>query len=151
MRYEYFPPIKDENNQQSNIILGANGLVDAKVQVVDQLFKPDRNNFGPQIGFAYSPGLFKDKAVLRGGFGIGYNRIPNVVFINSRGNPPFFARFGICCGTASTDFGSPFAGGLILYAVGSSNSPNSFPTNPRLGGGINPATGTPISGGAVEI
>ena len=151
LRYEYFPPIKDENNQQSNIILGANGLVDAKVQVVDQLFKPDRNNFGPQIGFAYSPGLFKDKVVLRGGFGIGYNRIPNVVFINSRGNPPFFARFGICCGTASTDFGSPFANGLILYAVGSSNSPNSFPTNPRLGGGINPNTGAPISGGAVEI
>ncbi|MBA3601996.1 MAG: TonB-dependent receptor, partial [Acidobacteria bacterium] len=105
LRYEYFPPIKDELNQQSNIIFGPNGLVDSRVAVVDQLFKPDRNNFGPQIGFAYSPGFLKEKGVVRGGFGIGYNRIPSVVFINSRGNPPFFSRFGICCGTSAEDFG----------------------------------------------
>jgi len=150
LRYEYFPPIKDKLNRQSNIVLGQNGLVDAKVVVVDQLFKPDRNNFGPQIGFAYSPGLLREKGVIRGGFGIGYNRIPNVVFINSRGNPPFFSRFGICCGTNAQDFGTPFANGQILYALGSSNAPNSFPANPRLGGGINPATGAPFNG-SVEI
>lgn len=150
LRYEYFPPIKDELNQQSNIIIGPNGLVDARVAVVDELFKPDRNNFGPQIGFAYSPGFMREKGVLRGGFGIGYNRIPSVVFINSRGNPPFFSRFGICCGTNAADFGTPFVNGQILYALGGSNSPNSFPANPRLGGGINPATGAPFNG-SVEI
>ena len=150
LRYEYFTPLSDNTGQQSNIVFGPNGLVDSKIQVVDQLFKSDKNNFGPQIGFAYSPGLLKDKAVIRGGFGIGYNRIPNVVFINSLANPPFFSRFGICCGTAATDFGSPFVNGQILYAVGGSNSPGSFPTNPRLGGGINPATGSPANG-AVEI
>lgn len=150
LRYEFFPPIRDDLNRQSNIIFGPNGLVDSKVAVVDNLFKADKNNFGPQIGFAYSPEFLKTKGVLRGGFGIGYNRIPNVVFINSRGNPPFFARFGICCGTASQDFGSPFAGGQILYALGGSNSPGSFPANPLLGGGINPATGAPRSG-SVEI
>ncbi len=150
LRYEYFPPIKDELNQQSNLVFGPNGLVDSRVAVVDQLFKPDRNNFGPQIGLAYSPGFMRGKGVLRGGFGIGYNRIPSVVFINSRGNPPFFSRFGICCGTNAQDFGTPFAGGRILYAVGGSNSPNSFPANPRLGGGINPVTGAPFGGG-VEI
>ncbi|MBA3784640.1 MAG: TonB-dependent receptor [Acidobacteria bacterium] len=154
LRYEYFPPIKDELNRQSNIVFGPNGLVDSKIVVVDQLFKPDRNNFGPQIGFAYSPGFLKEKGVIRGGFGIGYNRIPNVVFINSRGNPPFFSRFSLCCGTAGPaggdGFGTPFADGQILYALGGSNSPNSFPANPRLGGGINPATGAPFNG-QVEI
>ena len=150
LRYEYFPPIKDKLNRQSNLVLGPNGLVDSKVVVVDQFFKPDKNNFGPQIGFAYSPGLLKEKGVIRGGFGIGYNRIPSVVFINSRGNPPFFARFGICCGTAPTDFGTPFVNGQILYALGGSNSPGSYPANPRLGGGINPATGAPFNG-SVEI
>ncbi len=150
LRYEYFPPIKDKLNRQSNIVFGPNGLVDSKVAVVDQFFKPDRNNFGPQIGFAYSPGLLREKGVVRGGFGIGYNRIPSVVFINSRGNPPFFSRFGICCGTNAQDFGTPFVNGQILYALGSSNSPNSFPANPRLGGGINPATGAPFNG-SVEI
>jgi len=154
LRYEYFPPIKDKLNRQSNIIFGPRGLVDSKVAVVDQFFKPDKNNFGPQIGFAYSPGYLKEKGVIRGGFGIGYNRIPSVVFINSRGNPPFFSRFGICCGTAGPaggdGFGTPFVDGQILYALGGSNSPNSFPANPRLGGGINPATGAPFNG-QVEI
>ncbi|MDQ3180448.1 MAG: TonB-dependent receptor, partial [Acidobacteriota bacterium] len=153
LRYEFFPPINDSLGQQSNLVLGSNGLADARVVVVDKLFKADKNNFGPQIGFAYSPGFLNNKGVIRGGFGIGYNRIPSVVFINSRGNPPFFARFGICCGTAGPPedgFGTPFVNGQILYALGSSNSPNSFPTNPILGGGINPATGLPRNG-AVEI
>lgn len=154
LRYEYFPPIKDELNRQSNIVFGPNGLVDSKIVVVDQFFKPDKNNFGPQFGFAYSPGFLKEKGVIRGGFGIGYNRIPSVVFINSLGNPPFLSRFGICCGTAGPaggdGFGTPFVDGQILYALGSSNSPNSFPANPRLGGGINPATGAPFNG-QVEI
>src|SRR6185437_1131960 len=56
----------------------------------------------------------------------------------------------ICCGTAATDFGSPFAGGQILYALGSSNSPFSYPANPALAVGIDPATGTP-PGRQVEI
>ncbi len=154
LRYEFFPPINDTLGRQSNLIFGPNGLVDSRVVVVDKLFKADKNNFGPQIGFAYSPGFLENKGVIRGGFGIGYNRIPSVVFINSRGNPPFFARFGICCGTAGPaggdGFGTPFVDGQILYALGSSNSPNSFPTNPLLGGGINPATGLPFNG-AVEI
>ncbi|CAN5387773.1 hypothetical protein BH20ACI2_BH20ACI2_06480 [soil metagenome] len=150
LRYEFFPPIRDSLGQQTNLVFGPRGFVDSTVQLTEKLFDSDKNNFGPQIGFAYSPGLLKDKGVIRGGFGIGYNRIPSVVFINSRGNPPFFGRFGICCGTAATDFGSPFAGGQILYAVGSSNSPGSFPVNPILGGGINPATGLPRTG-AVEV
>ena len=31
--------------------------------------------------------------MIRGGAGIYYNRIPEVVFSNTRGNPPFFARY----------------------------------------------------------
>ena len=150
LRYEFFPPINDTLGRQSNIVFGPNGLVDSKIQVVNQFFKPDKNNFGPQIGVAYSPGFLKDKGVIRGGFGIGYNRIPSIVFVNSLGNPPFFSRFGICCGTAVGDFGSPFVNGQILYALGGSNSPDSYPANPRLGGGINPATGAPFNG-QVEI
>ena len=154
LRYEFFPPISDGLNQQTNLIFGPNGLSDSRVELVDQFFQSDKNNFGPQIGIAYSPGFLKNKAVIRGGFGIGYNRIPSVVFINSLANPPFFSRFGICCGTAGPaggdGFGSPFVDGQILYALGSSNSPNSFPRNPLLGGGINPMTGLPFNS-SVEI
>ena len=159
LRYEYFAPLKEKDERLSNLFFGANGLVDSRVAVVDELYQPDKNNFAPRIGFAYSPRLkflgmggdeAADTTVIRGGFGIAYNRIPVAPLANVRGNPPFFGRFGLCCGTAPTDFGSPFAGGQILYALASSNSVTSYPRNPALGGGINPITGGPNSG-AVEI
>lgn len=146
LRWEYYSPLTDKSGQQSNLFFGSQGLADSQVRVTEQLFKSDWNNFGPQVGFAWTPDYLKQKGVVRGGFGIGYNRLPNAVFLNSRGNPPFFARYGLCCGHP----GDPYNGGRILYAIGSGNSPTSFPANPILGQGIDPTTGGPI-GGSVEI
>jgi hypothetical protein len=84
--------------------------------------------------------------LVRGGFGVFYDRIPEVLFENARTNPPNFATYSICCGSAS----NPFAGGEILYALGAGNSPFSYPVNPALAQGINPLTGSP-NAAAVEI
>ena len=154
LRWEYFGPIKDRAGNLSNLIFGPSGLPDATVQNVDRLHDPDWNNFGPQIGFAWSPRISdyfgflpeNKEFVLRGGVGIGYNRLPNTVFLNARGNPPGLARYNICCGTAEEDFGDPFVNGQILYTLGASNGVGSYPANPVLGGGINPATGLPFVG-----
>jgi Carboxypeptidase regulatory-like domain/TonB dependent receptor len=137
LRWEYFTPPRDKSGQLSNLFLGPNGLFDSQLRVVDQLFNPDRNNFGPRFSFAYSPKLFKEKMVWRGGFGVAYNRTPGAPFNNTRGNPPFFARHNICCGSAT----NPFFGGQILYAIGASNDINSYPVNPMLATGIDPVTG----------
>jgi hypothetical protein len=146
LRYEYFGVLKEQNDQVANFVFGpGGGLTGSRVEPTSQLYEPDRNNFAPRFGFAYSPKRYnlEEKLVLRGGFGVAYNRIPEIVFSNSRGNPPFFARFAICCGTAANDFGSPFVGGQILYALGSNSSPFSYPVNPELAVGIDPVTGAP--------
>jgi hypothetical protein len=152
LRWEYLGPIRSENI--GNLEFGPGGLADARVVTGDQLTDSDWNNFGPQLGFAWSPKWFNDKLVIRGGAGIGYDRLPNALLANTRANPPYGARYNICCGGAGAaggeEWAPPFANGQILYALGSSNSPLSYPRNPVLGGGINPATGAPRVG-AIEI
>src|SRR5713226_4307024 len=137
LRYEYYPPLSDAKGQLSNITIPSSGLVNAKVGFADSLIQPDRNNFGPRLGFAWSPTRLHEKTVVRGGFGVAFNRTDDVLFSNARGNPPAFSRFNLCCGTS----GSPFAGGVITYVLGSSNSATSYPINPALGFGIDPVTG----------
>jgi hypothetical protein len=151
LRWEYFTPLREKQGRVSNLIFGPNGLRDSRVEVLDELYEPDRNNFGPRLSFAWSPARLvnwnvENRLVLRGGFGIHYNRIPNVLFTNSRGNPPFFARNFICCGTPDT----PFVGGRILYATGADRTPFSYPINPALATGIDPATGG-LRNNVVEI
>ena len=156
LRWEYFSPLTEKQGHLSNLILGPNGLSDARISVVNQFYPPDKNNFAPRLGFAWSPRKVasfatQDKLVVRGGFGIAYNRIPNVLFANSRGNPPFFARFRVCCGTSAQDFSTPFDGGIILYALGSNNTPFSYPVNPALKLTFNPTTGIPNLNNGAQI
>lgn len=160
LRWEYFTPLREKRGRLSNFTFGPTGqeLTGGRIAIVDELYKPDRNNFGPRLGFAWSPGQilgtdFNNKMVIRGGFGIAYNRLPVNVFENTRGNPPFFARYNICCGTSAQDFSTPFAGGQILYATGANNSPFSYPVNPALALTFNPTTGIPVvpAGAGVEI
>jgi Carboxypeptidase regulatory-like domain len=152
VRYEYFSPLTEKNGKLSNLFFTPGNLGAAQVRPVDRFYEPDKNNFAPRFGFAYSPRwklgkLFDgDRAVIRGGFGVAYNRIPVAPLNNARGNPPFFARHGLCCGNA----GTPFADGRILYALGSSGSLTSYPRNPALSKGIDPVTGGVIDS-TVEI
>jgi hypothetical protein len=141
LRWEYFTPITETRGRLSNLVLASPyTLVAAHVGNVSELFSPDRHNFAPRFGFAYNP-TWRNKLVVRGGFGIYYERVPDVLFANTRGNPPYFARFGLCCGNAS----SPFDGGQILYTLGASSSINSYPRNPALAVGIDPATGAVLN------
>ncbi|HVF50580.1 MAG TPA: TonB-dependent receptor [Pyrinomonadaceae bacterium] len=146
LRYEYFSPLSEKEGRTSNYIFGPNGLTDGRVEVTDELYAPDRNNFAPRLGFAWSPMRFQDRLVVRGGFGINYNRLFNDIISNVRGNPPFFARAGLCCG----DAGNQGAGSRIFYTFGTDNTPFGYPANPALAVGIDPATGAP-RGVAVEV
>jgi hypothetical protein len=140
LRWEYFTPIKEKQDRLSNFILGPPGqeLTGGRVEVVDSLFEPDRNNFAPRIGFAWSPSRFENNFVVRGGFGIFFNRMFNNVLSNVRGNPPFFARNFVCCAFQDTDVDVIRK---IFFTFGTSRSPLSFPPNPNITPGIDPVTG----------
>ena len=158
LRYEYFTPFSDAKNHLSNIKFGSGGvLATSTVGPVPRLIGATKRDFGPRLGFAWSPQRFHD-TVVRGGAGVMYNRPDDVLFGNAAFNPPTYARFSLCCGTASTDFGTPFDKGQILYALGQSTAYNSYPANPALALGIDPATGaicgnpcTPANDIPVEI
>jgi hypothetical protein len=139
LRYEYFTPLREKEMRFSNLVFGPHGLADSKVVVTQTLFQPDRNNFAPRISFVWSPARLADKLVLRGGVGIGYNRIPHVILANVRGNPPFLVRYSLYCDCGPEE--RERAG--ILYTLGTSRSPFSFPPNPRLKRPIDPITGGP--------
>ena len=146
LRWEYFSPLSETRGELSNVFFpGTADAYGATVGAVGgQLYSSDYKNFAPRFGFAYEPFGNTSNFVIRGGFGMFYDRLPEVTFSNTYQNPPFYAQYGLCCGTASTSFGTPYANGTILYAFGSSSSPFSYPINPALAQGLNPATGTPV-------
>ncbi len=151
LRWSYYSPITAAGGVLGNLIPDAKGgLAGAKISTDKTFYNKDLNNFGPQLGFAWSPERFTNKLVIRGGGGIGYDRLPNALLANARRNPPNGFNFGICCGTASTDFGTPFVGGQITFVASGDGTITGFPRNPVLGGGINSANGLP-NNGSIEI
>lgn len=70
-RYEYATPQWERDNRLSNFDPASNRLIPASGgSIADQAqVNPDRNNWAPRFGFAYS---FNPKTVVRGGYGISY-------------------------------------------------------------------------------
>jgi hypothetical protein len=151
LRWEYYTPITEKQGKLTQLDLGPIGSPSPVIHVVSQLYPPDRNNFAPRIGFAWSPEKFNNKLVWRGGVGVFYNRFEGAAFGPMRENPPFHAAFGFCCGTSSQDFSTPFLNGIILYELGTSNSPLSFPVNPKLAVGVDPTTNFPLSCNSLPV
>jgi hypothetical protein len=71
LRYEYATPIWEANNVLTNFDPATLTMVAAKDgSIADRaLVDPDRNNFGPRLGFAWTAAT---DTVIRGGYGIGY-------------------------------------------------------------------------------
>jgi hypothetical protein len=162
LRYEYFAPLNEKFGRQSNLILGAgpNPLRTATLKVGGPLYPADRNNFAPRLGFAWTPSRFMNKTVIRGGFGVAYNRITDTMTGISRVNPPYLFREGFCCAMSAADFAAnpwgqgPFYptpnGNFIVVTEGKTNNPLSWPANPAIPPTFDPSTGLPL-GGTVEI
>ncbi|MBZ5655081.1 MAG: TonB-dependent receptor [Acidobacteriia bacterium] len=133
LRWEYFGPISFLHNQLSTLVLGpgANALTGMSMHLGGNLYQADKGNFGPQLGFAWSPTKYNSKLVLRGGFGISYNGEQEAITLNGWPNVPFTD------GNATLFTCPPAEGGgcgpsQVVYAIPS--DPHQFlpyPANPN--------------------
>lgn len=89
LRYDAFQRPQQSDDKLANIEV--NGLIPTDTVFPNtsrygrSLIAPDRNNFGPRIGFAYSPGFIKD-AVVRAGYGVYFTpEIYNAYFAMAEG------------------------------------------------------------------
>lgn len=127
LRWEYFGPLTEKNGNLAVAELGSTPstlLTGAYVKLGGDLFRTSPANFGPQLGFAWSPGGFKghefnSKLVFRGGFGMSYSAIEEAITLNGRNNPPFVSS------------NSTLSGSQILYGIPSNvHDFNGYPSNP---------------------
>jgi len=104
LRYDFGSPAYEENNRMANLDqeLGAQArtpaLALAALRLASDgslenraLTRPDRNNFAPRLGFAYS---ITDNTVIRGGFGTSYNLVDRLGSEDQLSlNPPIFVGY----------------------------------------------------------
>jgi hypothetical protein len=71
VRYEYATPPREKDNQFANFDPVSGTMIFAKDGSTYEraLIHPDRNNFAPRVGFAYTP---MSRMVVRGGYGVFY-------------------------------------------------------------------------------
>jgi len=148
LRWEYFGSLYSKENNLSRVVLGpsiATALTGMHLVEGGNLWNTPWSNFGPQIGFAWSPEKWGGKTVIRGGFGIGYTGVEQAISLNGRDNPPIvvspqlFATGGV-------------SGPPILYSTADNvHNFNGFPSNPStisaFGPNNLPLTGTTVVNG----
>jgi Carboxypeptidase regulatory-like domain len=141
LRWSYFGPLYDKHNNMFQAIPGSGAdFLTGLVVRRGNSWNAQRDNFGPQIGFAWSPGRFHTKLVVRGGYGLNYNGEQLAISTNIVNNPGLAVSPTFLIPTPT----SPNPG--IVYALSSGvNNLNGFPANPNAISTFGP-NGLPNSG-----
>ena len=139
LRWSYFGGFYSKENNLGVVQFGSgvnsagqnNALTGMNIRVGGNLQSPQKTNWGPQVGFSWSPARFDSKVVVRGGFGIGYNQNEIAITANGWSNPPNGIQPNFTCAYATFTTNPTCAGNGILYAT-SSSATNMFgyPSNP---------------------
>ena len=111
LRYEYDTPPVDPTNRMAILDLETSQIVRVGTNGVSRSgLKPDRNNFAPRAGFAWTPA---EKLVVRGGYGIYYDAGMLVVNSSLYFNPPYFnLQLAFPTATSLPTLANPFANGF---------------------------------------
>jgi hypothetical protein len=127
LRWSYFGPLSSKEGNMFVATPGAGpdyltGLVVHR----GNSWTAQKNNFGPEIGFAWSPAHFNSRLVFRGGYGLNYNEEEIAISANISGNPGLVVFPNITSPSPSA------INPAIYYAL--SNSPTNlygYPPNPN--------------------
>jgi hypothetical protein len=141
LRWSYFSPLRSKENNMYVAEPGAGSdyLTDLTVRKGNS-WNAQKDNFGPEVGFAWSPKIYHDKLVVRGGYGLNYNQEQIAISANISSNPGLAVSPSFVMSTPT----SPNPG--IVYAVSSGiNNLYGYPANPNavLNFGSN---GLPVGG-----
>ncbi len=128
VRYEYQPPDMFNILQYPAI---NPGLLGSDQLLVRREVKSDRNNFGPRISFAYTPGfgagIFGNaKTVIRGGYGIFYDQFFTNIADNAAASSPNTLGFQQTGGSDPSKRGEPNATDFINTISAAANPLNSI-------------------------
>lgn len=110
LRYEYNTPPTEMNrrieNTFNNPALGVAAGLATFIAGRTRIFDPDRNNFAPRVGLAFSPDLFGPNraTVFRGGYGLFYDQILGAVVSQSRNVYPTYLTLDLAGGFANLRF-----------------------------------------------
>ena len=129
LRWSYFGPVSSKQNNLGVFRQGPAGaaLSNASVRVGGNLYDPQVLNFGPQLGFAWSPEQAQGKMVFRGGFGMSFNQEELAISTTGANNPPLITNAQFCCSTGNPGVIDP----SILYTTsGDTHSLFGYPSNP---------------------
>lgn len=129
LRYSYFGPLssKQANMYRVRFGTGTDLLTGLNVQRGSTLWTPQKLNFSPEFGFTWSPAAWKDRLVIRGGYGLNYNQEEVALTANVFGNPGITVSPNFTMDTPS----APNPG--ILYATATNiHSLYGYPSNPAV-------------------
>ena len=66
LRYEYYSVVQERDGRAKVWRMACGGFCPEGTP----WYEPDKNNFAPRVGFAWSPARFRDATVVRAGFGV---------------------------------------------------------------------------------
>lgn len=141
LRWSYFGSLSDTQNNLYVAFPGpqASFLTGLVVRPANS-WTPEKDNLGPELGFAWSPSLLKDKLVVRGGYGLNYNQEEIAISANVNQNPGLVVSPTFVIPTPN----APNPG--IVYGFSSNaHSLTGFPANPNAISTFGP-NGLPTTG-----
>jgi hypothetical protein len=147
LRYSYFGSLHAKQNNLPSARFGAGSAAYTGLTVATNrdFSNPEKGDFGPQVGFNWSPGIAHDKLVVRGGYGLNFQDEEIAISSNTGNNPPTqnFVNYAFVSPTNPGTNGAD-----IIYGISSSaNSLNGFAANPHAVTSYN-ANGLPTAGNA---